>query len=78
MGLTLLQALGRTHPDLFKWLDPPYEYELEKLPIDILIGSETVRRDVEQGNDINNIEATWERRLHEYRDKRENCLIYSE
>jgi uncharacterized protein YbbC (DUF1343 family) len=78
MGLALLQALGLTHPDLFKWLDPPYEYELEKLPIDILIGSDTVRRRVEQGQDISKIELSWEQQLREYREKRETCLIYSE
>ncbi len=48
MGLALLQALRRTHPDRFSWLDPPYEYEWKKLPIDILIGSDAVRRRVEQ------------------------------
>ena len=78
MGLSLLQALGFTHPDLFKWLDPPYEYELERLPIDILIGSDTVRRSVEQGQDISKIERIWEQQLREYREKREACLIYGE
>ncbi|HYA40000.1 MAG TPA: DUF1343 domain-containing protein [Syntrophobacteraceae bacterium] len=78
MGLNLLQALGITHPDLFKWLDPPYEYELEKLPIDILIGSDAVRRRVEQGQDIGKIEWSWEQQLGEYREKREACLLYAE
>ena len=77
-GLAILQALGRTHPDLFNWLDPPYEYELEKLPIDILIGSRSVRREIERGNDINIIESSWEQQLREYRESRETCLIYSE
>jgi uncharacterized protein YbbC (DUF1343 family) len=78
MGLALLQALGLTHPERFRWLDPPYEYEREKLPIDILIGSGTVRRLVEQGQDLDKIESGWEQGLREYREKREPGLLYPE
>ncbi len=76
MGLALLQALRATHPDHFSWLDPPYEYEWEKLPIDILIGSDTIRRGVEQGQDLNMIESGWEKDLLKFREKREPCLLY--
>jgi uncharacterized protein YbbC (DUF1343 family) len=76
LGLALLQAFVRTHPDRFRWLDPPYEYEWEKLPIDILIGSGRVRREVEQGKDLDLIEAGWEQEMREYREKREPCLLY--
>jgi uncharacterized protein YbbC (DUF1343 family) len=78
MGLALLQALGLTHPERFRWLDPPYEYEREKLPIDILIGSGAVRRQVEQGQDLDKIESHWEPQLREYREKREPSLLYPE
>jgi uncharacterized protein YbbC (DUF1343 family) len=78
MGLALLQALGLTHPKHFRWLDPPYEYELEKLPIDILIGSSTVRRRVEQGQDLDKIESDWKQQLREFREKREPSLLYPE
>lgn len=78
MGLALLQALGLTHPEHFRWLDPPYEYEREKLPIDILIGSGAVRRRVEQGQDLDKIESDWEQQLREYREKREPSLLYPE
>jgi uncharacterized protein YbbC (DUF1343 family) len=78
MGLALLQTLGLTHPERFRWLDPPYEYEREKLPIDILIGSGAVRRRVEQGQDLDKIESDWEQQLREYREKREPSLLYPE
>ena len=35
-------------PDQFKWRDPPYEYEHDKMPIDILAGSPTLREQIEQ------------------------------
>ena len=78
MGLAIVQALRETHPDHFRWLDPPYEYEQEKLPIDILIGSEAIRRQVEQGLDIKTIESGWEQDLLGFREKREPCLLYPE
>ncbi len=78
MGLAILQALALTHPERFRWLDPPYEYEREKLPIDILIGSSTVRRQVEQGQDLHKIESEWEKELREYGEKRQQSLLYPE
>jgi uncharacterized protein YbbC (DUF1343 family) len=75
-GLALLRAFGQTHPESFRWLPPPYEYEWEKLPIDILIGSDTVRRGVEQGQDLNLIESGWQPELRDYLEKREPCLLY--
>ena len=77
MGLALVQAFCRTHPDRFGWLDPPYEYEWEKLPIDILIGSDAVRRSVEQGKDLDLIESEWEQELQGFRQKRETFLLYA-
>lgn len=41
--LQILAAVRRLYPDRFEWLPPPYEYEREKLPIDILFGSAKLR-----------------------------------
>lgn len=37
-SLTILRFLKETYPDDFRWKQPPYEYEYEKLPIEILCG----------------------------------------
>ena len=76
LGIALLRALCMTHPDRFRWLDPPYEYEMEKLPIDILIGSGAVRQRVEQGRRIGDIESGWEHDLEKYREMREPLMLY--
>ena len=36
-------------PERFGWREPPYEYEHEKLPIDILAGSAELREQIEAG-----------------------------
>jgi uncharacterized protein YbbC (DUF1343 family) len=44
MTLHLLAASHRLWPSDFAWLPPPYEYEREKMPIDILFGSSRLRQ----------------------------------
>jgi uncharacterized protein YbbC (DUF1343 family) len=41
--LQILAAISRLYPEDFAWLPPPYEYEREKMPIDILFGSARLR-----------------------------------
>jgi uncharacterized protein YbbC (DUF1343 family) len=41
--LQVLAAVQRLWPRDFAWLPPPYEYEREKMPIDILYGSPRLR-----------------------------------
>ena len=48
-GVALIAAFRAADPDRFRWRDPPYEYEHEKLPIDILAGSSALREQIEAG-----------------------------
>jgi len=43
MTLQIVAAVKRLWPADFEWLPPPYEYEREKMPIDILFGSSRLR-----------------------------------
>jgi uncharacterized protein YbbC (DUF1343 family) len=43
MTLAVLDAVMRQWPDEFQWLPPPYEYEHDKMPIDILFGAPRLR-----------------------------------
>ena len=44
MTLQIVAAVNRLWPLDFAWLPPPYEYEREKMPIDILFGSSRLRK----------------------------------
>ena len=35
------------HRDHFEWKPPPYEYEFERLPIDLIIGDRGIRERLE-------------------------------
>ena len=43
VGVALIGMFRRTNPSPFAWRQPPYEYEHDKIPIDILAGSDTLR-----------------------------------
>jgi uncharacterized protein YbbC (DUF1343 family) len=44
-----IAAIANLWPGDFAWKQPPYEYEADKLPIDILAGGERWRNEVEAG-----------------------------
>jgi uncharacterized protein YbbC (DUF1343 family) len=37
-GLEVIRTIRGLYPEAFRWRPPPYEYEKEKLPIEILLG----------------------------------------
>jgi uncharacterized protein YbbC (DUF1343 family) len=37
-GLEIIRTIRRMFPGSFAWKQPPYEYEYERLPIEILLG----------------------------------------
>ncbi len=74
--LALLQAVIALYPGEFSWLDPPYEYEYEKLPIDILTGSAGLRRGLEAGTPLAELERQWRPALEEFMCRRAEVLLY--
>jgi uncharacterized protein YbbC (DUF1343 family) len=38
VGVEIIKHIRNTYPENFQWKQPPYEYEREKLPIEILLG----------------------------------------
>lgn len=75
-GLVILQAFLALHSEELGWLPPPYEYEYEKLPIDILLGDGRVRRDLERGVGAREIERSWLDGLGAFERSRSEILIY--
>jgi len=50
--IAVLQAVWRLAPNDARWLDPPYEYVWDRMPIDILAGNEWIRHAIEDQTDI--------------------------
>lgn len=76
-ALSLLQAVIKIHPMPFRWKNPPYEYDYERLPIDLLIGNSLVRRELETGNtSIRDLRERWASELALYVDQKKGYHIY--
>ncbi|MFA5111397.1 MAG: DUF1343 domain-containing protein [Desulfobaccales bacterium] len=76
--LTLLAAIQRLYPDRFAWRQPPYEYETVRLPFDLLTGDDLIRRGLENGLTVPELEAAWEDDLNRFLEVRGEFLIYEE
>jgi len=75
-GAALLHTFHRTDPQHFAWRPPPYEYEAEKLPIDILAGNDVLRRQVEEGLSPQAMAETWRADEETFRVTRRPFLLY--
>jgi uncharacterized protein YbbC (DUF1343 family) len=67
-----------TCADDFAWKEPPYEYEFEKAPIDMLFGDSSVRALLEGGSDIATLLGTVSQGLEDFLELRNEYLIYRE
>jgi uncharacterized protein YbbC (DUF1343 family) len=77
-SLCLLQAILGVHPEFFCWKSPPYEYDHDHLPMDLIIGDPEVRRRIDRMDPLNDIVDSWQPGLMEYHRMRRDCLLYSE
>ena len=75
-GLVILRSALELYPRMFRWREPPFEYEYEKLPIDILAGSDQIRRQVEAHADPDAGEAAWAPGLQAFNEVRSRYLRY--
>jgi uncharacterized protein YbbC (DUF1343 family) len=76
VAAALLLELRRADPARFAWRRPPYEYEHEKLPFDILSGSNVLREQIEAQVPLEDITAGWSHELAEFRRVRQSYLLY--
>ena len=76
-AVELIAEFRRQAPAKFAWRQPPYEYEHEKQPIDILYGSDRLRVAIDSGNDVGDLVASWRADEEAFRRQREKYLLYS-
>jgi len=75
-GVAVMRESYALGPNHFKWRDPPYEYEHDKMPIDILAGSPTLRKQIEQLVPVEDIAASWHQGVKDFEDARTPYLLY--
>jgi uncharacterized protein YbbC (DUF1343 family) len=75
-AVALLAAFRAADPERFRWRDPPYEYEHDKLPFDILAGNSTLREQIEAGTAPRAIARAWEPQIAAFGRIRQQFLLY--
>ncbi len=76
LSLNLYQAIYHTYPDRFSYKQPPYEYEFERLPMDLILGDRNLRSLIEADTPIPEIVTTWQEDTTEYRKNIDPVLLY--
>ena len=75
-AVRILETVRRLFPSALRWNPPPYEYEEEKLPIDILSGDARLRETLDGGRDPGELLEAWESDAIGFRAKRGAFLLY--
>jgi uncharacterized protein YbbC (DUF1343 family) len=76
-GAALIDQVRASNPKEFSWRQPPYEYEHDKEPIDILAGSPAFRLAIDAGQRAEELVPVWERESKPFEKVRREYLRYS-
>jgi uncharacterized protein YbbC (DUF1343 family) len=74
-AVEMIEESRAQDPATFGWRQPPYEYEHEKMPIDILYGSRLLR-DAVEGGSARSLVDSMKHDEEAFRKTREKYLLY--
>ncbi len=77
LALALLQSFMALYPSEFALKPPPYEYEFERTPLDLILGSSALKEQLAGGIDILELEAGWQKELAEFDSLRKKYYLYT-
>ncbi|MBC2704039.1 DUF1343 domain-containing protein [Desulfobacula sp.] len=66
-SLILMQLIIKHHKNEFNFKEPPYEYEFEKMPIDLILGSKTLRKKLTRLEDLILLSDQWQKELEKFK-----------
>jgi uncharacterized protein YbbC (DUF1343 family) len=75
-GVALIDQFRRSDRARFAWRQPPYEYEADKMPFDILSGSAELRRQIEVEMPAAEIAESWREDEKTFLRQRARFLLY--
>ncbi len=75
-SLILMQLIIKHHTDEFNFTGPPYEYELEKMPIDLILGSKSLRKKLTSLEDLTLLSDQWSTELATFKSISGKYYLY--
>jgi len=76
VGQLMLRELYDSLGEAFAWKPPPYEYEYDRRPIDLINGNSELRAWVERGGAASELDVMEAGSLPEFVARRGECLLY--
>jgi len=75
-GIAIILEAARSYPDMFEWKQPPYEYEFEKMPFDVLAGNSWIREKINNLSGLDEMEKRWEKEASQFFEIRSDYFLY--
>ncbi|MFN2577225.1 MAG: exo-beta-N-acetylmuramidase NamZ domain-containing protein [Pyrinomonadaceae bacterium] len=75
-GIAIVKTAFEMYRKDFRWKDPPYEYEYDRNPFDLIAGTDKVRKAIQEGDSLEAIERSWEQPLEAFNRTRAGFLLY--
>lgn len=72
----LIRQVARLHPGEFRWQEPPYEFEFRRPPIDMICGSDLIRKAIEKNIPFSGIRDDIECEISAYAESVRPFLLY--
>lgn len=76
LTIALLRAIRDSGGVALEWRPPPYEYEYDRLPVDLICGTDSVRLMIDAGASLADMTHVWEPGLRAYRERVRQLLLY--
>ena len=76
VGVAMVKVAYELYRDEFRWKEPPYEYVFDRNPFDVIAGTEVLRKGIEGGRSLEDIEDDWKDGLRDFEVLRAGFLLY--
>ena len=75
-GLHMVQVAYDLYTGDFRWKEPPYEYVYDRNPFDVIAGTSSIRRAIEEGTRVETLQESWKPELERFVNARAAQLLY--
>jgi uncharacterized protein YbbC (DUF1343 family) len=72
----IIRLIAQLYPGEFKWKRPPYEFEYMRLPIDMICGSDLIRKSIKKDKKFEEIKSIIDKEIRKYREIAVDYLLY--
>jgi uncharacterized protein YbbC (DUF1343 family) len=75
-GVAIVKTCFELYREAFRWKEPPYEYVFDRNPFDVISGGNSLRKAIERGDTLEELEESWGEGLNAFREARREFLLY--